>query len=51
MTKEYAMNFLMNLGWNENGADAIVEQLIEDEMLEEMTDDSLKSLSGDYIDR
>ncbi len=51
MTREFAIAFLMDQGWNRAGAEVIVDQLIEDGMFEGITTPELKSLSDDYMDR
>ena len=47
--KEEAIRFLMELGWNLYGAEAIVETALEDGV--ELTEEKLKSLSENYKDR
>lgn len=51
MTKRFAIAFLMNQGWNKDGAEVIVNTAIEDGDFENMTIEDLKSLSNDYMDR
>ena len=51
MTKEFAIAYLMDLGWNKYGAEAIVDQIIEDIGLDDLTILELKSISDDYMDR
>lgn len=51
MTKERAFTFLRGQGWNEAGAEAIIDALIRDHMLNDITIEQLKRLSDDYKDR
>ena len=51
MTREFAIAYLMDLGWNKYGAEAIVDQLIEDQIFDGLTTPELKDISDDYMDR
>ena len=51
MTREFAINFLMGLGWDRTGAEAIVDTTIEDGTFEHMDTLELERLSDDYMDR
>ena len=51
MTREFAIAFLMDQGWNRAGAEAIVDTAIEDGTFERMSTLELKDLSDDYMDR
>ena len=51
MTREFAIAFLMDQGWNRAGAEVIVDTAIDDGTFEQMTTIELKSLSDDYMDR
>lgn len=51
MTREFAIAFLMDQGWNRAGAEAIVDTAIDDGTFEGMTTVELKNLSDDYMDR
>lgn len=51
MTREFAIAFLMDQGWNRAGAEVIVDTAIEGGTFEQMTTTELKDLSDDYIDR
>ena len=46
-----AYNILRGRGWDSYGAIAIVQQLIDDDMLNYMTEEELIALSDDYADR
>jgi hypothetical protein len=50
MSREKAIEFLMSLGWDFVGAEAIIDEL-ESAELDVMTETELKALSDDYIDR
>ena len=50
MTKDVAIEYLMSLGWNRYGAEAIVDE-IETSELAKMTCEQLKKISDDYISR
>ena len=47
MTREKAMEILLNDGWNEDGAIAIIDEL----NLEDLTEEELLETSEDYKDR
>lgn len=47
MTREKAMEILLNDGWNEDGADVIIDEL----ELDEITEEELLEISEDYKDR
>ena len=49
MNREKAIEFLMNLGWNKYGAEAIVDTALEDGV--ELTGEKLNELHEDYADR
>ena len=49
MNREKAIKFLMNLGWNKDGAEAIVDTALEDRV--ELTEEKLNKLHEDYMDR
>lgn len=49
--REFAIAFLMGLGWDRTGAEAIVDTAIEDGAFERMDVLELKRLSDDYMDR
>ena len=51
MTKENAISFLKAQGWDDIGAEEIVIALEEDDMLNDMSEGELASLSEDYMDR
>lgn len=51
MTKTKALETLKNDGWNKNGALAIIDALIDDGMLENITEKELLDISEDYKDR
>lgn len=51
MTRAEGIKFLQGLGWNEDGAEAIVDTAIEDKTFDGMTKEELKELSDDYKDR
>lgn len=51
MTREFAIAFLMDQGWNRVGAEVIVDTAIEGGTFERMTTTKLKDLSDDYMDR
>ena len=46
-----AMEILMEMGWDETGAEEIILQLKDDEMFYDMTEDELRQVSEDYMDR
>ena len=50
MTKDVAIEYLMSLGWNRYGAEAIVDEINEYE-LPHITFKQLKKISDDYISR
>lgn len=49
MTRERAEQILLELGWNTYGAEEIIDGIGED--LESMTENDIKALSEDYMDR
>lgn len=49
MNREKAIEFLMDLGWNEYGAEAIVDTALEDGV--KLTEEKLNKLHEDYTDR
>ena len=49
MNRKKAIEFLMNLGWNKYGAEAIVDTALEDGV--ELTEEKLNELHEDYADR
>lgn len=51
MTYNRAIEILLGRGWDKDGAEAIVNTLVEDGMLDSTTEDGLISLSNDYADR
>lgn len=51
MNETRAMEILMEMGWDEIGAEEIILQLKEDEMFDGMTEDELRQISEDYMDR
>ena len=51
MYREFAIAFLMDQGWNKDGAEVIVDTAIKDGIFEGMTTVELKNLSDDYMDR
>ena len=51
MERQIAIDFFKSLGWNQYGAEVIVDTLIEDGMFEDISFDELKRISDDYADR
>lgn len=51
LTYDRAIEILLGRGWDKDGAEAIVNTLVEDGMLDSTTEDSLIALSDDYADR
>lgn len=51
MTREKAIEILINDGWNEIGATEIVDTLEDDGLLDEMTEKDILNISEDYKDR
>ena len=49
MDKKTAIEFLIKLGWNFYGAEAIVDAALEDGV--ELNEEKLKELHEDYVDR
>ena len=49
MDRETAIKFLINLGWNLYGAEAIVDAALEDGV--ELNEEKLRELHEDYVDR
>ena len=51
MNRDDAIIYLIQLGWNFNGASAIVDALIDDGLFEDISFEELKRVSEDYADR
>ena len=51
MKEQQAKEFLMELGWNKYGAKAIVDEIIQEGNLADMTFEELKKISDDYSHR